>query len=57
MLPIAFTKFYSANGTHIAIGGQDSFGIEKTSLYSITIEKSVKSASGTFTVAVIAIGF
>lgn len=55
-LPITFTKFYSANGTHIATGGQDSLGIEKISLSIIKIEKSVMSATGTFTVAVIAIG-
>ena len=56
-LPIAFTRFYCINGTHIATGGQDSLGIEKTSLSTITVEKTVLSASGTFTVAIIAIGF
>ena len=56
-LPIAFTRFYCINGTHIALGGQDSLGIEKTSLSTITVEKTVLSASGTFTIAIIAIGF
>lgn len=56
-MPIAFTRLYCINGTHIATGGQDSLGIEKTSLSTITVEKTVLSASGTFTVAIIAIGF
>ena len=57
VLPIAFSYIYSITGTHIATGGQDSLGIEKTSTSQITIEKSVVSNSGTFTVGIIAIGF
>ena len=54
-LPIAYTSFYRATATHIALDGQDDFGINVGNLTKLIVQKTY-SGSGTFTLAYLTMG-
>lgn len=56
MFPVAYTNFYRAVATHIALDGNDDFGINIGSLNKLTVSKNTVTQSGTFTVAYLTMG-
>ncbi|WP_303690940.1 hypothetical protein [Megamonas hypermegale] len=55
-LAVAYTQFYRATATHIALDGHDSFGVNVGNLTKLTVRKT-NTISGTFTIDYLTAGF